>query len=142
LGDNDAVLATAGTQAEPIVLRTKAELVTPPPMPVAEVAVPAVRAETSRPFFGPLRVVGVAGIGAGIVCAVVGGVFANSAGGAASQIRGASRDSTGVVTGLTQKDAYQLNERAKGDSTIATGLFAAAGVLGVGGTMLFVFATP
>ncbi len=137
LGESDAVFATVGSRAKPILVETRSEAVLAPPL-----SEPEPQPMVSRSFFGPLRIVGVVGFGAAIATAVGGGVFRNNADNGSAQIRLANRNSTGAITGLTQREAFAIDDRARTDSSLATGLFAAAGIVGVGAALIFAFGSP
>jgi hypothetical protein len=129
LGDK-GVLSVATGEATPIEV---APLVTPPPMPQVQAPAPA---PTNRGWMRPTGVtLGVAGLAA----LAAGGVFGFLSSDARSQISSAQKNEQGVVTGITEREAAQLDAQARTYATVANVLFISGGVLAATGIGLFVF---
>ncbi len=93
----------------------------------------------SSPGLGALGVVGIAVGAAGLVAGGLGTGFALGSQDAQRALAGASRDSDGRITSLTQRDAFALDARVAGDAGGATALFISSGVLVAAGVGLVVF---
>ena len=77
-------------------------------------------------------------VGAGVVAAGAGAWLGTQAEAARARIRDAETNSAGVVTGLTQKEAYALDASARSDALVANILFGSAAALAGSGVVLFV----
>ncbi len=139
LGDNEAQLALVGSEAAPQVDRPPAPVAAalPPPVKPPPVDVPAVTSRSS-----PLRPVSFAVLGGALVAGGLGGFFGWRSSDAFGQLNRALSASTGTVTGLTERQAYELNASGKQNATIANALFISAGALAVGGVVLWWLGAP
>lgn len=153
LGERDAILLAVGSERAPLGAQPAPEA--PPPIAKAEpkpepkvearpkLPPPPAIAEAGR--VAPERPVSTARIasytaaGAGVAALGVGGFFGWRASDARSQIDGAARNGKGEITGLTQKQAYELDAAAQRDARIANSLFIAGGLLAAGGAALFFY---
>lgn len=174
LGARQAVLVELGTEFDPLGVAPPAEPVVAarqpeppavkpdaplavatekpkPPVPVATPASPPREAVqiAERSEGTSLRPVAYACLGAGVIAAGVGGYFGWQSASERAQLDQKTSSTTGVVQGITQRDAYALDARARGDAVLANALLAggaaalvAGGILwAVGGTSS-VHATP
>jgi hypothetical protein len=147
LNDRDGVLFGVGSESAPIL--PQAEIVpaipTPPPIvaaaPWAEspsAATGQVSASTTpaepryRPGAYAAAGVGVAALIGGAVC----GVFSRQA---QSTLDGVNPNSAGLVSGITQRDAFGLKNQVVTDGTAANVLFVGGGVLTAAGVALWFF---
>jgi hypothetical protein len=127
LADKDNVLLEAGTSAAPLeaVAAARPAVVAEPP-PAVTTTAPTPRAAWKRP-------VGFALLGAGAAAGVVGAVFGARSGELRGQLRDAARTDEGVVTGLTQREAFALDRQAQDSALAANVLFISAGVVAAAG---------
>lgn len=138
LGENDGALLLAGSEEEPFVAQAP-ELAVPlaaEAEPKPQPAERAVAAGPSRPVLVPVLLWSgaAAALGLGI------GLGAASSG-AYAQVNAAERDSSGVVTGMTQQEAAALRETGRAEAAVANVLFVSAAVLTGAGVLVFVL-TP
>jgi len=156
LSPKAAVLMTFGSEAAPRVdvapeAKKPAVAAETPPVPVKPapavkepepVAAPAVVEEqlTERTASAPMgmKVLSVSLMGAGVVAAGVGLALGLSSNAARTQFLAATRDSNGLVTGLSRRDALALEEKSKAEATIANVLFVSGAALAATGVVLFV----
>ena len=89
-----------------------------------------------------LRPVGYVLIAAGVVSIGVAGAFGFLSQDARSQIAGAEKNPAGIVTGLTQKRAFELNASAKSNALIANVLYGVGGGIAVLGGVLWLVGGP
>jgi hypothetical protein len=75
---------------------------------------------------------------AGALALIGGGVFAYELQQERNTFDHAQRDSSGNITGISQRDAFALGARASNDATAANILFSAGGVLAAGGVGVFI----
>lgn len=144
LGDRDAILASLASELAPIperappaegkVASTGPKLAPPPPPPLVRVpdAKPGTGSQastTAKPDGSRFGVAPWIVMGAGAASALGGGVFALSYRSERNKFEGAARDGQGRITGMTQKDAQALEQRAQTDAMAANILFVGAGVL-------------
>ncbi|MBL8920124.1 MAG: hypothetical protein JNJ54_14760 [Myxococcaceae bacterium] len=90
----------------------------------------------------PLRPVGYALFGAGVVAAGVGVVFGVLANGARARVTGATQDGQGLITSLTQRQAQTLEQQARSQAVLANVLFGVGGALAAAGVVLFFVGAP
>lgn len=94
---------------------------------------------TAPPGLGTGGVVGIALGAAGLIAGGLGTGFALGSQAAQRALAGATRDSDGRITSLTQRDAFALDARVAGDAGVATALFISSSVLVAAGVGLVVF---
>lgn len=130
LGERNAVLEVLSglDEVKPVDL--------PPPPP------PPVVTATPTSNVGALRTGGFVAGGVGLAALIAGSIFGWSSSDARSRITNAARDSSGVVTGLTQRDAAALEASAKTNAVVANTLFIAGGVLAATGVVLVIVGAP
>ena len=165
LGENDRVLAVVASEAAPVkegtvkdrgpapdaprkdsppVVAKKDPDPAPPeepkPAPVAESKPDATVGDESPGSSGSAaRPVGYVLMATGLVAVGVGGAFGYLSGAARAQVTGAEKNPAGIVTGLTQKRAFELDATAKTDALIANVLYGVgAGVAVLGGVLWLV----
>ena len=139
LGDNECQLQLVGAEAAPRVERPPPPLVIAPPV---EVAPPPPQVVAPAPSGAPVRAVSYGVLGAALVAGGVGAYFAFQSNSALAQIDYAARNSSGTITGLTEKAANDLNNSGKQNALIGNGLFIGAGALAVGGALIWWFGAP
>ena len=86
----------------------------------------------------PLRPVAWVAAGAGVVALGVGVAFGVMSNAARSKIDGASTDPSGNITGVTQREAYELDRKQRSNATIANAMYLTAGALAATSVALFV----
>lgn len=126
LGDKGVLRAASGESVPPVVA---------PPV-TAPRPLPAVAASAAP---GWLRPAGLAVGGAGLAALVAGGVLGYLSFDARSQLASAERNMAGVVTGLTERQAAQLDQSARTFALVANALFITGGLLAATGLGLFIF---
>jgi hypothetical protein len=103
--------------------------------PIQVMKVEGAAAKTGR-VWGPVGI----GVGAAAVLAAGLGVgFAVGSQDAQKAAANATRDASGRITSLTQRDAFALDARAKGDVGAASAFFVSAAVLAAAGAGLIIF---
>lgn len=88
---------------------------------------------------GKWAFIGLGAAAAGLVAGGVGVGLALGSQEAEQALASATRDASGRITSLTQRDAFALDARAQGSATGAGALFVAGGLLVAGGVGLFIF---
>lgn len=137
LDERRAVLASVGSEAAPLVARTSdARALVPSPTAPGEGA-SEVKAPTS-----PLRIAAYACLGAAVGAGAVGGYSGWQSREARARVAGAPVNGDGVTTGLTQREAFALDERARSQGRLANILFGVAGAAAVAGGTLWVLGAP
>jgi hypothetical protein len=136
LGEHQAVLATVGSAASPVAelsprLEALAHSLTQPTAPLA-----LERAGS------PLRTAAYVFLGAAAGTGAAGGYFGWRSRSARKEVEGAPVDERGVTTGLTQREALALDERARSSARLANILFGAAGATALVGGTLWVLGAP
>jgi hypothetical protein len=143
LGENTSQLQLIGSAKVPRVEKAPEKPIAPPPAPPLEAAGPSITQPASTPAVAsPLRGIGIAAWGVAAASAAAGAIFAVSSSADFSKIDRATRDQQGIITGLTEKDAYALSASGGQKATIANSLFIGAGVLAAGGLVLFLVGAP
>lgn len=108
------------------------------PAVVATGAVEVKREAPAASSGGWRRPVGFALLGVGAAAAGVGAVFGVMSTGTAGKVSGATRDETGLVTGVTQRQAAALEAESRLQATLANALFIGGGALAAGGLVLVI----
>lgn len=90
----------------------------------------------------PMRAAAYVALGLGIASAVAAAVEGQRSNDLRRRIERASRDESGVVVGMTQREATQVEGQARIHATVANVLFAAAGTLAVTGGLVWLFSVP
>jgi hypothetical protein len=129
LDERQAVLALVGSDTAPMTeLSLRLEALTQAPPPV----------EVKSP---PWRTLALVSLGAAAGAGVAGGVFGARSSSARSELREAAVDERGVTIGLTQKEAYALDDRARSSARLANVLFGVAGVATIAGGTFWILGT-
>jgi hypothetical protein len=90
----------------------------------------------------PMRTAGYVLLGVAAGSGVAGSLFGLRSRNARSEIEDAPVDEQGLTIGLTQKQAQELDERARSSARLANVLFGMAGVAAVAGGTLWVLGAP
>ncbi|WP_245814496.1 hypothetical protein [Cystobacter ferrugineus] len=136
LDEHQAVLTTLGSAASPLVARVPGALV-PPGSPVA--------GKTSEPrvaWGSPLRTVAMVCLGLAAGAGAAGGYLGWQSNEARARVTGAAVDESGLTVGLTQREAFALDARARSQGGWANVLFGVAGAAAVAGGTLWVLGAP
>jgi hypothetical protein len=145
LGDRDAVLVEIGSDAGPrqegspapvvsndIKVAPRDDVAAPPlPPPTTARASVSEGPSTMRVASLGLMGAGVVALGVGVALGVLSFVDRNA-------VNNATRNQTGVVTGIKQTDAYALDATVRWAAPAANVLFAVGGALALGGVLLFI----
>jgi hypothetical protein len=144
IGDHEAVLALVGEESNPILLRPEKPPLAPPPLAVAPpdstpfVGAPPAAAETTAfTTTSATRIAGYCLLGGAVVAAGGGGYFIGRSSNDLAQINDATTNSHGVITGISEKTAYNLNTDSQQTARIGEVLFGVAAVLAAGGVVLW-----
>ncbi len=149
LGDNDRVLMKVASEAVPVregKLKERVVVADVPKKEKEEVKVAEAKPRLDEPVqevtsdvkpdaivvsnpssSSPLRPVGYVLIGVGVVGVGVGAYFGVQSSATRIKITNAARDSQGRVTGITQKEAFDLEPQARSQALIANVLFGVGG---------------
>jgi hypothetical protein len=132
LDERQAVLATVGSEATPVTevaLRLEGLVAAPPSVnePLQEAP--------------PWRALSYASLGAAVGAGAAGGYFGLRSRSARSELEKAAVDERGLTTGLTQREAYALEERARSSARLANALFGVAGAVAIAGGTFWVLGT-
>lgn len=143
-----AVLATLGSEASPRVEGARRAATTPPVEPpppppplVSSAAASPPMVEADQPARAPqgwMKVTAFSLLGAGVVAGGLGAALGVSSNAARATFAAAERDSNGLVTGLSRREALALEERSRTEATVANVLFVSAGVLAATGAVLLI----
>ena len=135
LDESQAVLALVGSETVPLnELSPRLEALT---------RAPTVPTETSSWSFGPpMRIASYALLGVAAGTGVTGGYFGLRSRSARAEVEGAAVDENGVTTGLTQRQALELDQRARSSARLANILFGVAGATAIAGGTLWVLGKP
>jgi hypothetical protein len=140
LGDNDSQLVLAGSETAPQIASPPAPVVLAPPEPKL---VPPPPPMVTAPAPGaPVRTASYVVLGGAVLAAGAGTIFGIKSSGELSSITKAQRDGSGVITGLTERQAASAGADAARDGTIANVCFIGAGALAVGGALMFFLGAP
>lgn len=141
IGDRDGVFAQVGSEAQPKVDTSSPASVaagdplTPGPANPAGEALVTSRSSGTGMSAG--RIAGIGMMAGGVAVAGVGVIFGVLANGARSRIDNAATNAQGQVTGITQREAYQLDSQVRTNATLANVMFGVGGALAAGGLILF-----
>lgn len=142
-------LVVDGSQSAPIIVQAGAPVATatppgpteqltplppPPPPPTVSLVEPATSSPRFRPAAWTLVGTGVAALGIGLAF----GLIANSE---RTRFTQATRDSAGVITGLTRQGALELDAAMRTHALVADILFAVGGALAATGVGLWIAGT-
>jgi nucleoid-associated protein YgaU len=132
LDESQAVLATIGSEEEPLTdIAAQAQALQG-----------ALKQGTGKPALTPMRTAGYVLLGVAAGSGAVGGLFGLRSNSARSEVENAPVDEQGVTVGLTQRQAQQLDERARSSARVANVLFGVAGVAAVAGGTFWVLGAP
>lgn len=163
LGERKAVLKELSSAssprieaAAPVPVAVKPKVVEPPkvepkpelkpqpkPEPVAEVVKEEPKPEISEwvepaPPMSGKRIGSIALMGGGVAVAGLGIVFGAISNGTKAKVTGATTDSSGRVTGLTQKEALALDAQQRTEATLANVFIISGAALAAGGVTLLI----
>ena len=131
VGERGIQLFLLGTAEAPrLEVAPRAVVLTPPPPPPEVQAVEPKGLRWARP-------VAYVAVGLGAVAAGVGAYFGVRSSADFSKLDSATKDSSGRVIGLTEKDAYALQASGKQSATVGNVLFVSGAALGVAGIGLW-----
>lgn len=144
LGDSNAVLASIGSQRKPML----AHLPPPPPPPPEPVAAAKMEPHYPPPSGGaieairpvatsPLRIASYGLAGGGIAALSIGAYFGWKSMNDRRRIEFASVNSQGIVTGISQREAFELDKQARLEATLANILWISGSALAASGVVLY-----
>ncbi|WNG28369.1 hypothetical protein F0U62_33450 [Cystobacter fuscus] len=90
----------------------------------------------------PLRTVAVVCLGLAAGAGAAGGYFGWQSSQARARVTGAAVDETGLIVGITQREAFALDARARSQAGWANVLFGVAGAAAIAGGTLWVLGAP
>jgi hypothetical protein len=137
LDERQAVLGLVGSADAP--------LPRPAPRPQAldlALTKPADNAGLEKAPTSPLRTLAYVSLAVAAGSGVAGGYFGLQSRSARAEVEGAAVNDQGLTTGLTQREAYALDEKARSNARMANVLFAVAGAAAVAGGTLWVLGAP
>lgn len=135
LDERQAVLALVGSETAPLTERS----------PRLEALLRSPTAPTNTPWGDlgpPMRIASYALLGVAAGTGVTGGYFGLRSRSARAELEDATVDGRGVIIGLTQREAFELDQRARSSARIANILFAVAGASAIAGGTLWVLGKP
>ena len=145
LDTQQATVASVGSQAKPLVAaiaeaavavaRPEPSEPTDPSGPTGSARAEEAVTETSSPGLTS-RTLGITALAASGAALIAGAVFTVSGTQARARVDGAERDPSGLVTGLTQREAFELDARARSQAGVGAGLLVAGVALAVTGGVL------
>jgi hypothetical protein len=97
---------------------------------------------TEAPGSPPMRIASYALLGVAAGTGVIGGYFGLRSRSARAEVEGAAVNENGVTTGLTQRQALELDQRARSSARLANILFGVAGATAIAGGTLWVLGKP
>ncbi len=135
LDERQAVLALVGSDTAPLnELSPRLEALT---------RAPKLPTDTVEGRFGPpMRMASYALMGVAVTTGATGGYFGLRSRSARSQVEGATVDDRGLTTGLTQREALELDQRARSSARLANIFFGIAGASAIAGGTLWVLGKP
>ncbi len=128
LDERQAVLVTLGSPHAPM-METAAPLQALAPSPTDTQA-------------SPLRTAAYTCLGVAAGTGIAGGYFGWRSRSARAEVEGASVDEGGITTGLTQREAFALDQRARSNARLANVLFGVTGAAVIVGGTLWVLGAP
>jgi hypothetical protein len=134
LGDRAEVLALIGSEEAPLTAQAEGGAAVTTTSPTGTPQVTQAGRGSDKPL---LRTLSYVALGGGVVALGAGGVFGIQSSVARGQLASAERDSLGRVTGMTQRQAVELDQRARDNAVLANVLFGAGGALAVAGGVLW-----
>ncbi|WP_224245761.1 hypothetical protein [Hyalangium gracile] len=142
LDERQAVLALVGSATAPLLRaapRPQAAL-NPPLTPTQDT--PSVEKRSSATSTSAWRKLAYVSLGVAAGTGAAGGYFGLRSRSARSQLEGAAVNEQGLTTGLTQREAFELDERARSNARLANVLFGIAGATAIAGGTLWLLGTP
>lgn len=132
LDESLAVLTTIGSQEEPLTDITVQ----------AKALLDALKQGQGKQALTPMRTAGYVLLGVAAGSGAVGGLFGVRSNSARSEVENAPVNEQGVTIGLTQRQAQELDARARSSARLANVLFGVAGVAAVAGGTFWVLGAP
>lgn len=135
LDERQAVLALAGSETAPLnELSPRLEALTRAPK--------APTATSKWAFDTPMRMASYALMAVAVGTGATGGYFGLQSRSARAEVENATVDSRGVIIGLTQREALELDQKARSSARLANVLFGVAGAAAIAGGTLWVLGKP
>jgi len=132
LDEHQAVLTTIGSQEEPL-----ADIIVQ-----AQALRDGLKQGQGKQALTSMRTAGYVLLGVAAGSGAVGGLFGLRSNSARSEVENAPVNEQGVTVGLTQRQAQQLDARARSSARLANVLFGVAGVTAVVGGTFWVLGAP
>ncbi|HEX8697774.1 MAG TPA: hypothetical protein VF815_02950 [Myxococcaceae bacterium] len=132
LDEHQAVLATVGSAEAPLTEITVQ----------AQALLDALKNRAQVQPRSPMRTTGYVLLGVAAGSGVAGGLFGLRSRSARAEVEDAPVDEQGRTIGLTQRQAQQLDDRARSSARLANVLFGVAGVAAVAGGTFWVLGAP
>ncbi|ATB38425.1 hypothetical protein CYFUS_003860 [Cystobacter fuscus] len=139
LDERRAVLTSLGSETSPLVTLAPGALAsTPAPVPTLSEKQPQVKGVPGS----PLRTVAYVCLGLAAGAGATGGFLGLQSNQARARVEGAPVNEAGYTVGLTQKEAFALDARARSQGQWANILFGVAGAAAIAGGTLWVLGAP
>ncbi|WP_245591854.1 hypothetical protein [Cystobacter fuscus] len=145
LDERRAVLTSLGSDTSPLgALAPGAISATPAPLPApAPVSpLPGKQPQVARAPGLPLRTVAYVSLGLAVGAGATGGFLGVRSNQDRARVVGAPVDEAGLTVGLTQREAFALDARARSQARWANILFGVAGAAAIAGGTLWVLGAP
>jgi len=146
LGEAQSVLAQQGTEQRPLAWgAVRLEMPPPPTAGRAPGMSPLGKVPPANRTAGGPSVLALAGwcvVALGAASAGTGGYFGWRSSQARARVAGAEVGADGLTRGLTQAEAFALDDQARKDAWAANALFVAGAAAGAGGIAMVVFGQP
>ncbi|WNG18467.1 hypothetical protein [Cystobacter fuscus] len=142
LDERRAVLTSVGSDASPLVALAPGALVSSAPAPAPVSPLPEKLPRVAGAPGSPLRTVAYACLGLAVGAGAAGGYLGWQSNQARARVVGAPVDEAGYTQGLTQREAFALDARARAQGGWANILFGVAGAAAIAGGTLWVLGAP
>jgi hypothetical protein len=135
LDERQAVLALAGSETTPLnELSPRLEALTRAPKAPTD--------SSKGAFSTPMRMASYALMAVAVGTGAAGGYFGLQSRSARAEVENATVDDRGVTIGLTQREALELDQKARSSARLANILFGVAGASAIASGTLFVLGKP
>lgn len=135
LDEHQAVLALVGSDTAPLnELSPRLEALTRAPKAPTDTS--------SGAYSTPMRLTSYALMAVAVGSGAAGGYFGLQSRSARAKVENATRDDRGVIVDLKQREAFELDQKARSSARIANILFGVAGATAIAGGTLWVLGRP
>ncbi|MFY0575650.1 tetratricopeptide repeat protein [Cystobacter fuscus] len=143
LDERRAVLTSLGSDTSPLGAPAPGAIAaTPAPLPAPVSPLPGKQPQVARAPGLPLRTLAYVSLGLAVGAGAAGGYLGVQSNQARARVVGAPVDEAGLTVGLTQREAFALDARARSQAQWANILFGVAGAAAIAGGTLWVLGAP